>query len=101
MATRSKNSEGAPAPKRPRRATKATQSATPELSAALVASEAADMGVKSDTVVGETAKSVDDSRIAQRAYELYEQRGRQEGRALEDWLNAESQLLGRAIQGQA
>ena len=40
-------------------------------------------------------------RIAQRAYELYEQRGRQEGRDLEDWLNAESQLLGRAIQGQA
>ena len=39
--------------------------------------------------------------VAQCAYELYEQRGRQEGRALEDWLNAESQLLGRAIQGQA
>ena len=31
-------------------------------------------------------------RVAQRAYELYEQRGRQEGRALEDWLNAERQL---------
>jgi len=40
-------------------------------------------------------------RVAQRAYELYEQWGRQEGRALEDWLNAERQLLGRAIQGQA
>jgi hypothetical protein len=39
--------------------------------------------------------------VAQRAYELYEQRGRQEGRDLEDWLNAESQLLGSAIQGQA
>jgi hypothetical protein len=39
--------------------------------------------------------------VAQRAYELYEQRGRQEGRALEDWLNAESQLLGRTLQGQA
>jgi hypothetical protein len=39
-------------------------------------------------------------RVAQRAYELYEQRGRQEGRALEDWMNAERQLLGRAIQGQ-
>jgi hypothetical protein len=32
--------------------------------------------------------------VAQRAYELYEQRGRQEGRALEDWLNAERQLVG-------
>jgi len=40
-------------------------------------------------------------RVAQRAYELYEQRGRQEGRALEDWLNAERYLLGSAIQGQA
>lgn len=33
-------------------------------------------------------------RIAQRAYELYEQRGRQDGRALEDWVNAEQQLVG-------
>jgi outer membrane protein TolC len=32
-------------------------------------------------------------RIARRAYELYEQRGRQEGRDLEDWLNAERQLV--------
>ena len=31
-------------------------------------------------------------RIALRAYALYEQRGRQEGRALEDWVNAEQQL---------
>jgi len=44
---------------------------------------------------------VHQGRVAQLAYELYEQRGRQEGRALEDWLNAESQLLGRAVQGQA
>ena len=27
--------------------------------------------------------------IARKAYELYEQRGRQEGRALDDWLEAE------------
>lgn len=33
-------------------------------------------------------------RIERRAYELYEQRGRQEGRALEDWVNAERQLVG-------
>jgi hypothetical protein len=44
---------------------------------------------------------VHQGRVAHRAYELYEQRGRQEGRDLEDWLNAESQLLGSAIQGQA
>ncbi len=33
-------------------------------------------------------------RIAQLAYNFYEKRGRQEGRALEDWLNAELQLIG-------
>ena len=32
-------------------------------------------------------------RIATRAYELYEQRGRQEGQAVEDWLKAERQLV--------
>jgi Protein of unknown function (DUF2934) len=31
-------------------------------------------------------------RIALRAYALYEQRGRQEGRALEDWVDAEQEL---------
>lgn len=35
-------------------------------------------------------------RIARRAYELYEQRGRRDGWALEDWLNAERQLAGAA-----
>ena len=33
------------------------------------------------------------SRIAERAYELYVQRNRQDGRAMEDWLKAEQQLL--------
>jgi len=32
-------------------------------------------------------------RIRAEAYALYEQRGRQEGRALEDWLNAERQAI--------
>jgi hypothetical protein len=32
-------------------------------------------------------------RIALRAYALYEQGGRQEGRALEDWVNAERELV--------
>ncbi|MBL8070265.1 MAG: DUF2934 domain-containing protein [Nitrospira sp.] len=34
--------------------------------------------------------------IALRAYELYEKRGRQDGQALEDWLNAERQLAAAA-----
>ena len=33
-----------------------------------------------------------DARIAIRAYELYEQRGHQDGYALEDWLQAEREI---------
>jgi hypothetical protein len=32
-------------------------------------------------------------RIAKKAYELYEQRGRSEGRALQDWLEAEEIIM--------
>ena len=32
--------------------------------------------------------------IAQRAYEIYERQGRQEGHDLENWLAAEAELLG-------
>jgi Protein of unknown function (DUF2934) len=35
-------------------------------------------------------------RIARRAYELYEERGRQDGQDFEDWTNAERQLVGAA-----
>jgi hypothetical protein len=30
--------------------------------------------------------------IRQKAYDLYEQRGREEGHAMEDWLTAEAQI---------
>jgi hypothetical protein len=33
-------------------------------------------------------------RIRQRAYQLYEQRGRVDGFALDDWLQAEAEILG-------
>lgn len=33
-------------------------------------------------------------RIAQRAYELHVERGYREGRALDDWLEAEREILG-------
>jgi hypothetical protein len=36
----------------------------------------------------------DHAHIAQRAYELYEQRGRQEGHDLDDWLKAEREQGG-------
>ncbi len=32
-------------------------------------------------------------RIAQKAYELWEQRGRRDGQALQDWLDAESVVM--------
>jgi hypothetical protein len=35
--------------------------------------------------------------IQLRAYELYEQRGRAEGHALDDWLNAEAEVLQGSI----
>ncbi|HLZ33653.1 MAG TPA: DUF2934 domain-containing protein [Nitrospira sp.] len=38
--------------------------------------------------------TIDHDHIAQRAYELYEQRGRQDGQDLEDWLKAEQELAG-------
>jgi hypothetical protein len=40
-----------------------------------------------------TAANVDRERVASRAYELYIARGGQHGRALDDWLEAEQELL--------
>jgi hypothetical protein len=36
-------------------------------------------------------------KIRLRAYELYEQRGREEGHDFEDWLQAESEVLSKPI----
>jgi hypothetical protein len=36
------------------------------------------------------------ARISERAYALYEEHGRENGRDLEDWLAAEQQVLNRA-----
>jgi hypothetical protein len=35
-----------------------------------------------------------EERIRQRAYEFYEQRGRVDGFALDDWLQAEAEIMG-------
>jgi hypothetical protein len=64
--------------------------ATPTMSASPPRTNAA--GEKTGPA-GEASKEVwAHNRIAQLAYELYEKRGRQEGLALEDWLNAERNL---------
>jgi hypothetical protein len=36
--------------------------------------------------------------IRRKAYDIYEQRGREHGRALDDWLAAEAQITSRTIQ---
>jgi hypothetical protein len=40
-------------------------------------------------------------RVRGRAYELYERRGRQDGHDLEDWLQAESEIIGNAKKAEA
>jgi Protein of unknown function (DUF2934) len=42
-----------------------------------------------------------EERIRRRAYNLYEQRGRVNGFALDDWLKAEHEILGAQKQGKA
>ena len=46
------------------------------------------------TKTSELSRNMEDlcRQIAQRAYALYEQRGRQEGFAMQDWLQAEKEL---------
>jgi hypothetical protein len=39
------------------------------------------------------ASSMTEEAIRERAYELYEQRGRRDGHAVEDWLAAEAELM--------
>ena len=54
------------------------------------------MAVKSKSRQPRSRKSdlPTEERIRRRAYELYEQRGRTDGFALDDWLQAERAILG-------
>ena len=56
-----------------------------------------ELGTRSSQDAGQTERASGDtqSRIAECAYELYVQRGCQEGHALENWLEAEREILGR------
>ena len=45
---------------------------------------------------GNPQKATSDADIARRAFELFEERGAQHGRDLEDWLRAEAELLRRS-----
>lgn len=44
------------------------------------------------TNINDKSEDLTRERIRKRAYELYQQRGCQEGRALDDWLDAEYEL---------
>jgi Protein of unknown function (DUF2934) len=45
---------------------------------------------------GGSARNGSDELIRQRAYELWEQRGRQHGRDADDWFRAESEVRGKS-----
>jgi hypothetical protein len=54
-----------------------------------------DNGAQNGGEMTATIDRIDRDRLAQRAYELYLARGREDGRDLEDWLAAERELLER------
>jgi len=76
-----------------RKAQRATQSPRPaDVATAADASEAAELPRFDEG-------QLDYSRVAQRAYERWEARGRDEGRDMEDWLEAERELRQSPSQG--
>jgi hypothetical protein len=48
------------------------------------------------SVATETHPNLEEE-IRRRAYELYEERGREDGRDLDDWLRAEAEVTGTAV----
>lgn len=55
---------------------------------------ARDRGIQQTTTVREPQNL--DENIRSRAYELYEERGREEGHDLDDWLRAEEEVTRKA-----
>lgn len=47
------------------------------------------------------ASPVTEEAIRERAYELHQERGRQDGQAIEDWLTAEAELMDTKKQGRS
>ena len=50
---------------------------------------------KSTPSVDQTSTALTEHYIRVRAYQLFEQRGRQDGHDVEDWLQAEEELIGK------
>jgi hypothetical protein len=51
---------------------------------------------KASSLSGKTGAEAHAEQIRCRAYELYEERGREDGHEVEDWLRAEAEVTGRA-----
>jgi hypothetical protein len=52
--------------------------------------------VKTSSLLGKTGAEAVAEEIRCRAYQLYEERGREDGHDLEDWLRAEDETTGRS-----
>ena len=50
---------------------------------------------KTSSLSGKSSAEAVAEQIRRRAYELYEERGREGGHEIEDWLRAESEVTGR------
>jgi hypothetical protein len=51
------------------------------------------MNPQMPTLATETRAAESQEQVRRRAFELYEQRGREDGHDLDDWLQAESELV--------
>lgn len=51
--------------------------------------------VKTSSLSGKTGAEAVAEQIRCRAYQLYEERGREDGHDLQDWLRAEDEITGR------
>jgi hypothetical protein len=51
---------------------------------------------QTSSLSGKTGAEAVAEQIRCRAYELYEERGREDGHEVEDWLHAEAEVTGRA-----
>jgi hypothetical protein len=52
-----------------------------------------EISAKADSTLPPAVRTLSESEIAKRAYEIFERRGRGHGADMEDWLNAERELM--------
>jgi len=57
--------------------------------------DALEQAFPTDSMQDPTSHLIPEEAIRERAYEIYERRGREDGRAEEDWFEAETELRNR------